>query len=722
MLKFYYLIFISFAYSCIPSLNAQSHSFQDVPFWQDFSVKYNVPSGNEAGQFSRVRSDRNGVIYILNSTGLLQPDQGRLTTGGLYRPFRDMNFFGIDVYKDHFVFLTSTSVFSNGWAGKYLIRHSIEQPTHFSVGDDFSVLLADQRDLIFYRQSEEVFHHRLESGFVLDIEYSPDTQHFYVLTHSALYLFDQEQLEINRKFSAENLTALALSDDGSFLVLGTGDGLLSLDVRTFVKKGDINREIPWTEINCVDIVGDKIWAGTPRGAFALDRDGSIDYYASKRWLVDDHVVDIAEGPGNSMLVLSKAGLSHIHFKQMTLADKAEHFLELTRKRHVRYGFNARFEMSEPGNLASGRLTDDDNDGLWTGMYLGGELFRYAVTKSKDALRNSYEAFEALERLERISPMDGFPARSFERTGYTIHDKQRWQHAGDHVWEWKATTSSDEIVGHFFAYALFAEIVPDSAWGQRSIHLMDEIMMHIVRNDWYLVDYNGEPTQWGRWAPEYVNQFPKEVGDRRLNSVEIISFLQTAYHFTGRELYREKAFDLFNNHGYLDNIQIPIERIGKVEGIDLSSGWNHSDDNLAFLSYWNLYKYAFTDSLRKIYRSVIKGHWEIERQERIPLWNFIYRMTGAKEYDLEESIWFLRQFPMDMVDWSVQNSHRFDIELLEPNFRDQTTQQVLPPDERPMAKFNRNAFDLDSETKGYREYSGDIYLLPYWMAKYLDAIQ
>ncbi|MBD3274595.1 MAG: hypothetical protein GF372_04755 [Candidatus Marinimicrobia bacterium] len=685
-------------------------------------MKYSVAADNNTLELSQVRSDRDGVSYVLSSNGLLQPSQGQLVDGGLYRPFRDMKFSGLDTYKDQFVYLNNTSVFSNGWAGKHLIQHNREKAHQFAVGDEFSVLLADGAELIFFRQGKQTFSHTLESGSVLDMDYSPENQLFYLLTNSALYIFYPEQLEINRKFSAENLTALALSNDGSFLVLGTRDGLLSLDTRTFTKNGDINREIPWTDINCVEIIEDKIWAGTPRGAFALDQDGSIDYYASKRWLVDDHVVDIAEGPENSVLILSKTGLARIQFQQMTLADKAEHFLELTRKRHVRYGFNARFEMSEPGNLASGRLTDDDNDGLWTGMYLGGELFRYAVTKSEDALRNSYEAFEALERLERISPMEGFPARSFERTGYTIHDKQRWQHAGDDVWDWKATTSSDEIVGHFFAYALFAEIVPDSSWRQRAISLMDKMMMHIVRNDWYLVDYNGQPTQWGRWAPEYVNQFPKEVGDRRLNSVEIISFLQTAHHFTERDLYREKAYELFTEHGYLDNLQIPIERIGRVEEISLSSGWNHSDDNLAFLSYWNLYRYAFTDSLRDIYRIAIKGHWEIERPERIPLWNFIYKMTGANEYDLDESIWFFREFPLDMVDWSVQNSHRLDIQLLEPNFRDQTTQKVLPPDERPMAKFNRNAFDLDSETKGYREYSGDIYLLPYWMGKYLNAIQ
>jgi hypothetical protein len=356
------------------------------------------------------------------------------------------------------------------------------------------------------------------------------------------------------------------------------------------------------------------------------------------------------------------------------------------------------------------------------MYLAGELFRYAVTKSDEALRNCYDSFEAMERLSQITPMEGFPARSFERGGYEVSDTSRWQAAGDKRWDWKATTSSDEIVGHFFVYTIFAEIVPDPAWRQRAIALMDGTMDHIVRNDWYLIDYDGKPTQWGRWHPEYVNQFPRQVGDRRLNSAEIISFLQAAYHFTGKELYRQKAFELIDKHGYLDNIMIPVTELGRVAGIDLTTEWNHSDDELAFLTYWNLYRYAFSDELREQYRRTIRGHWEIERPERNPLWNFVYAGTGAREFDLEESVWTLKEFPLDMIGWTVRNSQRRDLEFLEPNFRGQRTKAVLPPDERPMSKHNGNAFDLDGGDGGREEFSGDIYLLPYWMGRYLGVIR
>jgi hypothetical protein len=98
------------------------------------------------------------------------------------------------------------------------------------------------------------------------------------------------------------------------------------------------------------------------------------------------------------------------------------------------------------------------------------------------------------------------------------------------------------------------------------------------------------------------------------------------------------------------------------------------------------------------------------------------MTGAADFDLDQTVWSLKDFPLDMISWSVQNSHRKDIELLEPNFRDQTTREVLPPDEQPMSKYNGNGFRLDGGEGGYREYSGDIYLLPYWLGRYLNKIK
>ncbi|MCK4822332.1 hypothetical protein KA005_41600, partial [bacterium] len=128
-----------------------------------------------------------------------------------------------------------------------------------------------------------------------------------------------------------------------------------------------------------------------------------------------------------------------------------------------------------------------------------------------------------------------------------------------------------------------------------------------------------------------------------------------------------------------------------------------------------------DSLKNQYREAIKDHWEWERPEKNALWNFCYAMTGAEEFDLAESVWHLKEFPLDMIQFAVQNSHRKDIEIVEPNFWGQITTVVLPPDERPELKHNRNLFTLDAGDRHSELSAGDTFLLPYWMGRFLGVI-
>ncbi|HCO95839.1 MAG TPA: hypothetical protein DIU00_18160 [Phycisphaerales bacterium] len=718
---------ISFFFAAILSVLVTAHSgntqhfYEDRPFVQDFAEKIPLSEGLTGTKLSAVRADRNGRILVVSDKGLLQVYEGKLVPDHLYRPIQDMQVKNLETYLDQFVYLTDKAVLSNAWAGKFYAGHKIPDAGLFAMGDNFDFLLAGEDTAAYFNQGKCVAQWKTAQTTVKQILFDRAHNRFLLLSNDRLDCFSPGK-KVTKVFEGRNLNCMDFNSGNTALIIGTQDGYLELDAESLKPRSDLQKKLPWTDIHCVKQIGKKFWFGTSKGAFSMHGDGRIDYYSSMRWLVDDNIIDISKGPGNSVLILSTGGLSIIHFEPMTLEEKAEHFDKLTRKRHMRHGLNCALSMSKPDDFSTGTLVDSDNDGLWTSMYLAGELFRYAVTRSDDVLKNCYESFEAMERLSHINHIEGFPSRSFERAGYHLSDKSRWQPAGDPNWTWKATTSSDEIVGHIFVYSIFAEVVPDKDWRDRAITLIDDIMAHIVRNDWYLIDYDGRPTLWGKWNPDYVNKFPKQVGDRRLNSVEIIGFLQTAYHFTGKEIYKDKAFELFEKHGYLDNIMIPISGIGRVPGIDLTTEWNHSDDELAFLSYWNLYKYAFNDELRDKYFRTIKGHWDIERPEKNPLWNLIYAMTGAEEFDLDQTVWSLKEFPLDMLSWSVQNSHRKDIELLEPNFRNQTTREVLPPDERPMSKYNGNGFRLDGGSGGNREYSGDIYLLPYWLGRYLNKIK
>ncbi len=708
--------------------------YEDIPFTQDYSVKYY--SGVKDADLFSVCSDRNGDIKILSGQGLLKPRAGQflfpgsLVTDRSYLPMKDKKIAAVIIYQNQFVYLSDKAVLSNAWAGSLYCKHQMPDARLLAGGPDFTFLISNGKELALIRNSQTLWHTKLSGETISNILFDAGNDRYFIMSTSTLYTFATGNEKLKKIFSGNNFTAMELANKTGKIILGTQNGYQVLNAETFKPEGPVQVKLPATNITSVKEINGSLWFGSDTGAFMLRPDGKFNYYYGKRWMPDNLVKDIASGPHGSVLILTGEGLGIIRFKEMTLSDKAVFYEHQVRHRHMRYGFNATLGALKNGDITTGVLKDSDNDGLWTSMYLGGEVFRYAVTKSPEALQNCRESMDAMERLYDINPVPGFPSRSFARSGYIpqLADPHRWQLAGDPEWVWKATTSSDEAIGHIFAFGVMAEIIDDKALKKQAVHLMDILMQHIVDHDLYLVDYDGKPTQWGRWNPEYVNGMPESVGDRKLNSSNIIAMLQTAYHFTGKEVYKDKAFELMNKYGYLKNLMRPMNEIGRAPGNAdkhskmLSGSWNHSDDEMYFLGYWGLYRYAFNDTLKAMYKKTIIDHWQAERPEKDGLWDLMTAVTGTIDFDLEAAVWYLREYPMDLITWEVKNSQRKDIEKQTPGFRRQSTVEVLPPDELKISRHNANRFTLDGGNDGRSEYSaGDIWLLPYWMGRYLGLI-
>lgn len=727
----YTVVILSFLFSISSIAQKQ---YKDDPFTQDYADKYDLSDELKNKELLQVRSNRNEFINIVSEGKLLQTGNEKLVKDNLYRPFEAMNIVAIDRYKEQLVYLTDVAVLSNAWSGDYYVNHGLENPTQFVLGKNFSTLVAKKGKLVLFENGKEAWAKSITDFNPIKLLFDEKEDRFLMLTNEGIYQLLTKNNTFSRIYEGTDLTAITLHKND--IVVGSKEGVLSLDTRSFVPS-EINKKLPYNEITSLANINGELWFGSKNGAFKLREDGKYDYYASKRWLVDNDVVDISVGPDNSVLVLTTTGLSKINFVEITLEEKAAYFQEIQRSRHIRYGFTGNLSLQNPGDVYSGVMHDTDNDGLWTSMYLAGELFRYAVTKSEDAKLNAYEAFAAMERLEGIAGLSGFPARAFEREGVELGEGSNgftpaqiiawnkehgstWQFDETGRWKWKVSTSSDETCGHFFVYALFAELAPDQEWKDRAIRQIKLQMDHIIKNDWHLVTWNGKPTRWGNWSPEYVNSFPINVGDRRLNSTLILAFLQTAYHFTGDELYKKKAYKLIKKYGYDDNANRPASVIGHVEGEYLSDTWNHSDDQMYFLTIPAFVNYSFTEKEKEKHFEAAKSHWEIERSEKNPVWNFLYAMTGGTDYDLEDSVWWLQEFPLDLVSWTIDNTKRNDLEKLEPNFRRQTYKEVLPPDEQPV-HFHNGAYRNNSNGAGMGEEAPYIWLLPYWAGRYVGAL-
>ena len=136
--------------------------------------------------------------------------------------------------------------------------------------------------------------------------------------------------------------------------------------------------------------------------------------------------------------------------------------------------------------------------------------------------------------------------------------------------------------------------------------------HILDHGYSLVDIDGNPTTWGYWSPEKLNDDPVWWQERGLNSLEMLSHLKVAYHIVADPRYTAHYRELVQKHHYAINT---LE--AKVPG-----GVSH-DDQLLFLSYYPLLQLEREAGLRAIFTSSLKRTWEAERVEKNPLWSFIY---------------------------------------------------------------------------------------------------
>jgi hypothetical protein len=458
-------------------------------------------------------------------------------------------------------------------------------------------------------------------------------------------------------------------------------------------------------------LGADLWVGTPEGVCLLTED-TWEYYAGLRWLPNNRVQGLAVSR-RSAWVATPDGLSHLERRPFTLEAKAELFEAQVQERHNRNGYVTICFFEEPGNLATARHEVSDNDGLWTALYIAAESYRYAVTGSLQARERASRSMDALLRLEEATPIPGFPARALMRKDeeHVVQSRGEWHATADGASLWKGDTSSDEIDGHIYAFSVYHDLVADVAEKRRIAQTLHRIASHLLEHDYYLVDMDGQPTRWGVWAPARLNGDWK--AQQGLNSLEILACLKTAFQLTDDSKFDDAYYDLIQSHHYALNT---------LEQKLTAPGWvNHSDDELAFLSYYPLLKYETDADLRRLYRLSLERSWRIERPERCPLWNFIYGALTGQPCDVVAAIRTLQEIPNDLISWEMRNSHRADVQARAEGWNQELDDRVLPYFERRVHKWNGNPFRLDGGDAGHSEEDGTVYLLPYWMGRYYGFI-
>jgi len=574
--------------------------------------------------------------------------------------------------------------------------------------------------------------------------------------------------EGTRSWAPKNVRAVAFdSDGGLWFASPQGAGYRAANGWKLFTADD---GLPYDDFTSV-AAGEQgvVWFGTSLGAIRFDGK-TWEYRQGLRWVPDDAIRTIAvSASGNAWFATAK-GVGLIERKPTTFAEKARYYEEEIDKRHRRtaYGYVAAVELPTAGDKSKWVQHDTDNDGLWTAMYGAGECFAYAATRDPLAKQRARKAFEALRFLSQVTQggehpaPPGFPARAIRSTSgpdpnlndskehnvemRATHDHlwkllwPRWPKSADGKWYWKADTSSDELDGHYFFYAQYYDLAAETPQEKDDVRkVVRAITDHLLEHNFSLVDWDGTPTRWAVFDPATINDKLDHWSDRGLNSLSILSYLKVAEHITGDPKYTQAYRKLIADDKYAMNLMV-----AKVSG-GQGSG-NHSDDEMAYMSYYDLIKYETDDDLIQRYTGSLASYWRGEEPEMNPFFDFVaaYSLRGKKFSDpfetldltltgnwLDDSLDTLRRLPLDRVDWKHTNSHRKDIvparnftldDGVGENLGYRTNGRVIPVDERYFDFWNHNPYRLNSGGEGHGLGDGAVFLLPYYMGLYHGFIK
>lgn len=327
--------------------------------------------------------------------------------------------------------------------------------------------------------------------------------------------------------------SLAVDDDGT-LYVGTETAINIRAPNGTVSRLDYQRGVPMnnTQIVAIEPNTQALLAASPkafmRRAPSLKESpgeampGQWQYYHGPRYLLGDSQVSLVDVThDNQTVVVTDGGIVILEWQWWTLAQKAAHYEDIL-DRHIRHGMVSDCSLKEFGNASSCTNGPSDNNGLWTSLLVVAEAYRYALSPSPEQHARVSTLFRGMQLLVNITGIRGLMARSAVSPSEPKPSGGTWHKSNDSAysgWLWKGDASSDEVVGHLFAYPVVVDVMKGTPEAKAALGLMEDIVSYIVENGFYLIDITGNHTQWGVWAPKFLNH---EYDERLLGFVFVIS--------------------------------------------------------------------------------------------------------------------------------------------------------------------------------------------------------
>ena len=538
---------------------------------------------------------------------------------------------------------------------------------------------------------------------------------------------------------SSDVRALVLSTDGTLWCGGSGgvngyrDGRWTLSL-------DPSKGLPDSRVQALGLSSENVlWIGTARGV-ARYHQGGWSLLHSRRWLLDDDVRSIAFDAEGSAWVATATGVSKILKRPLRLSEKESGFRDICLTRHIREpGIVEKCRLTIPGDLSSREPQDDDNDGGYTAVYLAMQSYRFAATGDPAAREQARQAFHALEFLQHVTGTAGFLARTvipstwtrmadpneevsqIEQAARRVEDGRfknvihRWRASADGRWLWKGDTSSDELSAHIFGYYFYYQLAAEDPERTRVREQVRKLVDHLIENEFTFRDLDGKHTRWGVWTPDRLIQDPNWLLEAGINAVELSCFLKVAHFMTGEARYQEHYDRLLRDPRWRNLIR---------EAKNLNPATRtHIDDELLAFVYGPLLLLEKDPALKRLYRQSFDRWHAAVRPDVTPFFEMLYAAVTKNTRSLEAAVKVLRETPLDLIRWEVDNSHREDLRLVRtPELEHWQTPRLLPPSERGVPRTDDNPRLAVQGDGGRTESDGVFWLLPYWMGRYYGFIE
>lgn len=715
--------------------------YEDIPFVQEFHDAYRISNNPADNEVRSIAADRGSTVWIATASGVFCKKKGSRTwepviTGDDRGPAYSVSintggdvllgtWNGIYRYKNHVLKKEEgptppISVICNDGTGNYALgpygiwryKSNKWEPQEYKISRAVRDALTDSGGNLWI--ATDVGLYRCNNG------------------KTTLY---QDVTEMISCY----VRAISTGPDGNIWA-GVMGGISIRDNEKLIRNLTPKDGIPSASVNCISQAPDGIlWAGTDAGVVRFAKDGSHSLRFSKRWLTDNKVNDVAFDADGNAWIATADGVSAIRRRMMTLREKEQDFYGQLMRKHIRDPWTCgTLRLEIPGDTASWRNSDDDNDGEYTGGYLAMESFRYAVTRDEDARIKARKAFDFLRYLQEVTGTEGFFARSIVPSDWTkmndanrtytkqqlaeelVKDprykpvEQRWRKSADGKWLWKGDTSSDEMDGHMMSYFFFYELAATEDEKILVREHVRKIIDHLIRTGYNLIDIDGTHTRWSVWSPEQLNDDPDWASEKALNSFELLAYLKLAAHITGDEKYEKEYRRLIDEEGYLKNASYLNKK---------NPAWQiYFDRTLEGYLFPILLRYEKDPVLHQFYTKLINEWMDIQPAGENLINNLTYAFATGSTINIPQTIEFLKDAPLDLVDWPIDHTLREDVQIVRSPILEEIQISELPPaSERSTVRWDKNPWAaVQGDPQQVRE--PVFWLWPYWMARYFSIIK